>query len=293
MKKRNLLATLLALLMIVSFSTVSANASTTPSSNPLLALSVSVDNVIVPYVTAYQGIDGNIRVYSYDELRRIFPSELENELGVYVPEEGIILDKYISWFGYTAEVINNATLNIYTKNAPSHLILPSGPPVLPQTFEVYYNGVYVNTLNNDQIQQLGVSGKTVYSGNRLYINNDNNLPVEIYADGTLVHFPDQQPIVMAPGRTMIPIRAIAELFPGCVVDWDNNLKCAVITRNSTTMAIFPGSNRYLLDGKYYDMDITPVILNGRTMVPVRFIAEAFSFKVGFNSGDVLTVTLDS
>ena len=89
---------------------------------------------------------------------------------------------------------------------------------------------------------------------------------------------------------MVPVRMIAEML-GCKVDWDDTQRCAIIAQGKNAMYIYPGSTSYLFNGKYYDMDVSSVLLGGRTMVPLRFIAERFGYKVDFQSGDVLTVTL--
>ncbi len=297
MKKRQFLATILAVIMVLALATTSASASSrlwydpeipdpglpdfgnTEVLIPELVLNVSVDDVIIPGVNVYQGLDGNFRVYSYKEFEKIFTTERYYALTPYIPRDGIILDYYINLFGYTAEVSNN-TLCIYT--AGSNKI---------KTFEVYTNNVYSGTTNNPLALTIPNNGQIIYSGSRIYINNDGNQPVEIFVNGNLVNFPDQQPIIMKPGRTMVPIRAIAELL-GCKVAWNSEFNCAVITRNSLVMYLFPGKTTYLFNGQYYDMDVAPTVIRGRTMVPLRFVAEAFGFKVSFQSGPVGTVSLD-
>jgi len=73
------------------------------------------------------------------------------------------------------------------------------------------------------------------------------------------------------GRTMIPLRIIAEAL-GAEVDWDNSTRTVIITRNEETINLIvdvplPG-----------DMG-TPVIVNGSTFVPVRYVSEKLSATV--------------
>lgn len=287
MKKRKLASILLALIMVMAIATTSASASSRsrpdPDANipenviPDLILDVAVDDVLVRGVDVYQGFDGYFRVSSYEDLEKIFPSELYNISISYVPRDGLVLDQYIKLFGYTADV-TNSTLNIYTA-APT------------QTFEVYYNNFYKGTAPSEFILKIPDNCQTIYYGNRLYINDDGNLPVEIMVNGTLVQFPDQQPMVVKPGRTMVPIRAVAELL-GCKVEWIDEYHCAAITRDRTTMYISPGKDTYILNNQHYSLDAPAKVINGRTMVPLRFVAEAFGFEVNYQAGIIGMVTLD-
>lgn len=133
----------------------------------------------------------------------------------------------------------------------------------------------------------------VSSGDRVYLNNDGKKPVEVSLNGTNVVFPDQQPVVVDPGRTMIPIRVVSELI-NSTVEWDAQHKRVKIVKGNSTMLLWVGSQSYWLDGNYHNMDVSPYILNGRTMVPIRFITETFGYDVKWDSsGTVPVVKLSS
>lgn len=294
MKKHHLLATLLALVLMVSALPMTASATAitiVPGANSVL---INVDGSFVSDVHAYLDSNSDVRVPTGEDLLKIFPKELKDTVIAYDPSAGILVKDYINSFGYDYSLLRDYyashqsvyTLYIYTgKNGNS----PGSNLEYP---EVYFNGIYTPMSTIYQYWNIDFSKykSIVFSGNRVYLNNDGNTPVEVIVDGKLIHFPDQQPIVMSPGRTMVPIRMIAEML-GCKVDWDGAQRCAVITQGKNTMYIYPGSTSYVFNGKYYDMDVTPVLLNNRTMVPLRFIAERFGYKVDFQSGDVFTVTL--
>lgn len=77
-------------------------------------------------------------------------------------------------------------------------------------------------------------------------------------------------------RTLVPLRALSEYF-GAEVNYDQNRKEAVIQYNGKKY-IFPiGERKYFLDkgmGKIeYAMDSQSVVLDGRTMVPLRAFCE--------------------
>ena len=294
MKKHHLLATLLALLMVLSIFPI-----TTASAYYRESVSINVDGNIISDIDAYLDDDGNVRVSTGEDLLKIFPKELKG-VPIGYDKDGILVEDYIDDFGYDSSlrtVYNNGryfyyTLYIYTdrdNNWENHF--PSTDFEYP---EVYINGMYTPMFNAYQYWNIDFSKytSTIFSGSRIYLNNDGNTPVEVVVNEELIHFPDQQPIVMNPGRTMVPVRMIAEML-GCKVDWEQTQNCAVITKGKSTMRIYPGNTSYWVNGKYYTMDVEPLVLNGRTMVPLRFIAEGFGYTVDFQSGDVLTVYLTS
>lgn len=124
----------------------------------------------------------------------------------------------------------------------------------------------------------------VVSDNRVYLNNDGKTPIEMTLDGVLIDFPDQQPFVVAPGRTMIPIATFSENL-GFKVTWEGKVSATStydrvkMEYNGKTLYLWIGSNQYWIGGKYYTMDVAPYVTNGRTMVPVYFIAEALGYTV--------------
>lgn len=299
MKKHHLLATLLALVLMVSALPMTASAYTITTVQVPSIVRINVDGSFVSDTNAYLDSNGDVRVPTGEDLLKIFPKELKDTVIAYDPSTGVVVKDYINALGYSYRLLDDYytslqrgyTLYIYTgKNDNWMNYFPGTNFEYP---EVYINGVYTPLSSPYFYWNLDLSKyqAPVFSGNRVYLNNDGNTPVEVFVDGKLIHFPDQQPIVMNPGRTMVPIRMIAEML-GCKVDWDNAQRCAVIAQGKNTMYIYPGSTSYVFNGKYYDMDVTPVLLNNRTMVPLRFIAERFGYKVDFQSGDVLTVTLN-
>lgn len=293
MKKHHLLVTFLALILMVSALPMAASAYYRES------VSVNVDGKTISDIDVYLDDDNNVRVSTGDDLLKIFPHEL-NGVPIAYDDDGILIEDYIDDFGYESHLrisYDNGkyfyyTLYIYTGKNNNWGNYP--PSIDFESPEVYINGIYIPISNIYQYWNIDFSkyNAPVFSGNRIYFNNDGNTPVEVVVDGKLIHFTDQQPIVLKPGRTMVPVRTIAEML-GCKVEWDQNLNCAVITQGKNTMYIYPGSTSYLFNGKYYTMDVEPIVLNGRTMVPLRFIAEEFGYTVDFQSGEVLTVYLTS
>ena len=95
------------------------------------------------------------------------------------------------------------------------------------------------------------------------------------------------------GRTLVPMRAIFEAL-GADVTWIDPTKTVVGSRDRKYIKLRIDSDTYYVNGIEQEkkMDVPATIINGRTMVPVRFIAEAFGESVAWN-GDTRTVEITS
>lgn len=77
------------------------------------------------------------------------------------------------------------------------------------------------------------------------------------------------------GRTLVPLRFVAESL-GANVSWDNVTKTVMITLKGQTLSIKIGE---LAPG----MDVAAELVNGRTMLPLRFIVEYFGANIFFDN----------
>ncbi|MEW9124987.1 MAG: copper amine oxidase N-terminal domain-containing protein [Thermotaleaceae bacterium] len=114
----------------------------------------------------------------------------------------------------------------------------------------------------------------------------------VTVNGDVLTF-DQPPIIINQ-RVMVPLRAIFEALE-CTVDW--NSKMQMITAYSPDMHILEihvGETSAYKDGELIKMDVPAKIVNGRTLVPVRFVAEALDCKVEWeNSSKKVIITKKS
>ncbi|GEM_PF-2113298 len=111
----------------------------------------------------------------------------------------------------------------------------------------------------------------------------NDIPQEIDVPPTIVE-----------GRTLLPIRWVAEPL-GAEVGWDGNEKKVTVKLKNTTIELWIGKNIAKVNGvnKPIDPDnskVVPMIINGRTMLPVRFVAENLGCDVKWD-GVTKTVTI--
>lgn len=94
------------------------------------------------------------------------------------------------------------------------------------------------------------------------------------------------------GNTMIPIRALIEGLGG-TVDWDKELNGARATLNGISITMPIGSEYATVNGESVKMTTPAVIANGKTMIPVRFVAENLGYDVEWVSDGQYVVIKDS
>lgn len=114
---------------------------------------------------------------------------------------------------------------------------------------------------------------------------DPNQPFAVRVDGWEVDFPDAKPFIDNSSRTMVPVRFVAEQLKA-TVDWNGNTKTASIKLNNTTVQIQIGNANLKVDRagtkSTVKMDTVAVIKDGRTYVPIRFVAEELGCFVDYS-----------
>jgi hypothetical protein len=78
--------------------------------------------------------------------------------------------------------------------------------------------------------------------------------------------------VIRNGATLVPLRFVAETF-GISPVWDGVFQVIDLPLGTRTVRLQIGQRFAAVDGRRVSLDAAPVILNGVTMVPLRFIAE--------------------
>jgi len=123
------------------------------------------------------------------------------------------------------------------------------------------------------------------SGKNLIVNGKNlrynGPPISIKINGKTID--SDVPPVLINNRTMAPIRIITEnLGVGATVKWDNTSKTVHISWKGNSINLPVGKSEATINGKTAKLDTSAMIVNNRTMVPLRFVAEAFSMRVDWN-----------
>lgn len=85
------------------------------------------------------------------------------------------------------------------------------------------------------------------------------------------------------GRTFVPIRFISEGF-GAEVEWDGETRTVRIFLEKTNTRVTLQINNTIarINERIVTLDAPPTIIQGRTLVPIRFIAEAFGAQVDWD-----------
>ncbi len=90
------------------------------------------------------------------------------------------------------------------------------------------------------------------------------------------------PPQLANGRTILPLRFIGEAL-GAVVGWDGATKTVTYRLNGRTVKLTVGQRTADIDGVVRELDVPVQMINGRTLVPLRFISEALGARVVWNA----------
>lgn len=86
---------------------------------------------------------------------------------------------------------------------------------------------------------------------------------------------------MAEGTTLVPVRAIFEAL-GATVEWEEKTKTVISKKADKTVNLSIDSKIMYVNDKAVALTYPAVIINGRTLVPVRAISEAFGCIVGWD-----------
>ncbi|MCL2376721.1 MAG: stalk domain-containing protein [Defluviitaleaceae bacterium] len=106
--------------------------------------------------------------------------------------------------------------------------------------------------------------------------------ISVYFNGRRMEF-DQPPIIVN-DRTMVPFRSIFEAF-GAEVHWSQEMQQVAALHDIVDIHLNIGSLRAYIDRQPHYLDAAPFVTRdtNRTMVPIRFISEAFGADVDWDN----------
>lgn len=115
---------------------------------------------------------------------------------------------------------------------------------------------------------------------------DNTRNISVFVCGQKVDFADQSPEIIN-NRVMVPLRAVFE-HPNvqAEVKWDEQYQMVTATDRTSRFIVFRiGNNTYHVrsngNTKVKSTDVAPLIKNGRTLLPLRALAESLNFEVNW------------
>ena len=91
---------------------------------------------------------------------------------------------------------------------------------------------------------------------------------------------DTPPVIMN-DRTLVPARAVFERMGGNVY-WNEAIRQVTVVFNNDILVMTIDNVNAILNDRTIIMEVPPIILNGRTLIPLRFTSEVFGFYVSWD-----------
>ncbi|MCR4718187.1 MAG: hypothetical protein K5768_00980 [Firmicutes bacterium] len=124
--------------------------------------------------------------------------------------------------------------------------------------------------------------------------------ISVKVDGRTVAFREEPKPIVLNDRTYVPVRRVLEQM-GAKVSWDgekrtvtvtspDNIKVVVLTIDSPEISVYTFTSVLHADLETVLSDVSPIILNDRTMLPIRVIAESLGAKVSWDENGVADIT---
>ena len=104
--------------------------------------------------------------------------------------------------------------------------------------------------------------------------------INVTVNGQRVDFQGQGPANID-GHTMIPVRGVFEMM-GFNIIWNETLQQVILSRGRTSAMFTIGRRTLYVNGRTYALNVPPQVIGGRTMMPVRNIAESLGYHVGWD-----------
>lgn len=154
------------------------------------------------------------------------------------------------------------------------------------TAKLIFNGC--NFIDNHNTQFSSGCDVTVNGGeysNNAWDKEEIKVMIKhIYPDGdeesNTVAFQDQQPVIID-GRTLVPVRDVLESLD-FNVEWNEKDKKVIVSKDKNTVTVPLNSKTIYKNSQSVSVDVPAQIINDRTMLPIRAIAEAFDLKVDWD-----------
>ena len=115
----------------------------------------------------------------------------------------------------------------------------------------------------------------------------NVVTVRVNGEDITFEDPEALPKIMN-NRTMLAARAFYEKI-GAKVDWNGKARTVTVSKDKDKIVLTIGSNKALVNGKEVALDSAAIIVNDKTYIPVRFVSEAFGYKVKYDPNEGMPI----
>ena len=146
----------------------------------------------------------------------------------------------------------------------------------------------VNKVRTDHLEGIDYMPIDINAPKTIILQIDNPLMNVNGKDKPIEKSGDVAPFI-SNGRTLLPLRKVAEEF-GAEVNWIDEEKKINLIYKDNQISLWIDSDGATVNGEFLYLDSAPVIVNGKTYLPIRFIADSFGWELDWN-GHEKTVTL--
>lgn len=112
------------------------------------------------------------------------------------------------------------------------------------------------------------------------LNHKPSPRITVKLNGEVLLF-EQNPVIVGE-RTVVPLRAIFEAL-GASVSWNDSTQTVTAVKGDHNISMTINNPNAEVNGKTVTLDQAPILVNGHTMVPVRFVSEALGCKVDWDA----------
>jgi hypothetical protein len=111
--------------------------------------------------------------------------------------------------------------------------------------------------------------------------------INVTVDGQPVNFNGAGPRSVN-GRVLVPLRGVFEEM-GAYVQWNPATRDVTATRGDSDVRLHIGDRIANVDGRQVTLDVPAMIINGATMVPIRFLSESLGAEVRWREAERLVM----
>ena len=148
----------------------------------------------------------------------------------------------------------------------------------------------VDTVKDDNVKinfPTSVKKLTMDEYMNLIMPKMNVVTVRVNGEDITFEDPEALPKIMN-NRTMLAARAFYEKI-GAKVDWNGKARTVTVSKDKDKIVLTIGSNKALVNGKEVALDSAATIVNDKTYIPVRFVSEAFGYKVKYDPNEGMPI----
>lgn len=111
-------------------------------------------------------------------------------------------------------------------------------------------------------------------------------PIKLVINGQ-VSYPNYQII---DNRTFLPLAFVSQQL-GAEVDWNSKDQVVTFMKGNVVAQVKIGSNTLYVNGNSQNMDVSPIIINNKTMLPISYVANALGYSLNWDAGNN-TITIN-